>query len=76
MARVQKKKTKMATKSKANKNMTVTFIVQVVQLISLKLLKLVTHETLNTDWSKPYKLRVCNANRIYFPNIFELELPF
>ena len=42
MARVQKKKTKMATKSKANKNMTVTFIVQVVQLISLKLLKLAT----------------------------------
>ena len=40
----------MATESKANKNATATCIVQVVRLISLKLLKLVTHETLNTDW--------------------------
>ena len=40
----------MATESKANKNATATCIVQVVRLISLKLLKLATHETLNTDW--------------------------
>ena len=41
----------MATESKANKNATATCIVQVVRLISLKLLKLATHETLNTDWA-------------------------
>ena len=40
----------MATESKANKNVTATCIVQVVRLISLKLLKLATHETLNADW--------------------------
>ena len=40
----------MATESKANKNAMATCIVQVVRLISLKLLKLATHETLNTDW--------------------------
>ena len=42
----------MATESKANKNVTATCIVQVVRLISLKLLKLATHETLNTDWER------------------------
>ena len=40
----------MATESKANKNATATCIVQVVRLISIELLKLATHETLNTDW--------------------------
>ena len=40
----------MATESKTNKNAIATCIVQVVRLISLKLLKLATHETLNTDW--------------------------
>ena len=39
----------MATESEVNKNETVTCILQVVQLISLKLLKSATHETLNTD---------------------------
>ena len=43
----------MATESKANKNATATCIVQVVRLISLKLLKLATHETPNTDWHTP-----------------------
>ena len=40
----------MANESKGNKNATATCIVQVMRLISLKLLKLATHEALNTDW--------------------------
>ena len=64
----------MATESKANKNATTTCIVQVVRLVNLELLKLATHETLNTDWSVlgcccPFVI-VWTIQYIFFLNIF------